>query len=319
LETIRISTPEEASGLHPDSQKQVLAIGDFDGVHSGHRQVIRRAVDIAAEAGIISAVMTFDPHPRVVLGQDEYAHCITPLSAKLALIEELGIDRTYVVKFDADFSKLHPEQFVEHMLKPLSLHALVVGFDFTFGFQGRGTAKTLKELAEPGIRVEIVDPYHINGEKVSSTLIREQLLSGRIPEANALLGRPYSLSGTVVRGDGRGRSIGFPTANIALTEPFIIPKPGVYAIEAELKGQTYHGVMNIGYKPTFSDKRDLTLEAHLFHYSGNLYDERLTIRFRAFIREERKFPSVDELVRQIRSDAEQARKWLAAAAAEPAG
>lgn len=299
---------------YPDSiageKGVVMAIGDFDGVHQGHREVIRRASARAKERGLASAVMTFHPHPREVLGLDVYRQILTPLPDKLHLLDRLGLDFTFLVHFDQAFSQLSPEQFVETVLMRLNPETVVVGFDFKFGRGGEGTPDTLAELAKGRFAVEVVRPFHADGRKVSSTLIRDCLLSGDLKEANLLLDRPYAVSGEVVTGAGRGRTIGFPTANVLPSLPYVIPANGVYAVRIAAGGQTYGGVMNIGVKPTFVDDRERTLEVHLFDYSGSLYGETVRVEFVSMLRPERKFDSVEHLVAQIARDADEARKRL---------
>lgn len=292
-------------------EQVVLAIGDFDGVHQGHQQVIRRAVERAKRAGLPSAMMTFDPHPRLVLGHTQYEACLTPLTIKLEVMESLGLDFAYVVEFNKQFSRLAPAQFVEEMLLPLGVHSVVVGFDFSFGYQGKGTPDTLAEMGHKQFAVEVVRPFHLDGEKVSSTRVRENLLSGRIKEANELLGRPYSMRGKVVTGEQRGRKLDFPTANIELEDPYFLPPNGVYAVTVDYEGGTLIGAANLGIKPTFSNQRILpVLEVHLLDFSGDLYGKTLEVQLHAYIREERKFPSIDYLVKQISEDVQQIRHLM---------
>lgn len=290
---------------------QVLAIGDFDGVHLGHQEVIKRAIHTAEGLHIPASLMTFHPHPRQVLGQCKYIQLLTPVEKKMRLMEALGVNTMYVVSFNQELMKVSPSEFVENVLIPMKVNTVIVGFDFTFGFQGAGTPDTLCELAQGRFAVEVIRPFHQNGSKVSSTLVREYLLSGNLEQANALLGRPYSVSGVVVNGDGRGRTIGFPTANVELTEPFLIPALGVYAVRVTVEGQTYNSVMNVGKKPTFvADLEQPTLEAHLFDFSRSIYGQQVTIDFISYLRPERKFSGVTELVVQIQQDAEQAKQLL---------
>jgi len=288
----------------------VLAIGDFDGVHQGHREVIRRAVQQAKEQGLASAVMTFHPHPREVLGMDQYRQILTPLPDKLQLLDRQGLDFAFLVKFDKAFSQLTPGEFVENFLLPMNPHTVVVGFDFKFGRGGEGTPDSLVSLARGRFAVDIVRPFHADGRKVSSTLIRDCLLSGDLAEANLLLDRPYTICGEVVTGAGRGRTIGFPTANVQPALPYVIPANGVYAVRVLTGGKMYGGVMNIGVKPTFVDDEERTLEVHLFDYSGSLYGENVRVEFYSMLRSERKFASVQELIAQISRDAEEARARL---------
>ncbi len=293
--------------------KYAAAIGDFDGVHLGHRQVIGRAVQLADQKGLKSAVMTFCPHPREVLGHKQYSRSLAPFSKKSQLLKQLGVDDIWAVRFDEEFSKVEPEQFFENMLALLNIDTIVVGFDFTFGHRGRGTPDLLKELGKGNINVEVVPPYKIDGEKVSSTCIRELLLEGEVELANKYLGRRYAVSGTVVEGEKRGRTIGFPTANIALDDSYVIPAKGVYAVNVACQGQKHHGVMNIGVKPTFHGDLDVepTLEVHILDFDRSIYGEAVEVEFVKFIRKEQKFGSVEALIKQIAQDAETARACFA--------
>ncbi|CAG7623942.1 bifunctional riboflavin kinase/FAD synthetase [Paenibacillus allorhizosphaerae] len=306
MQTVELQYPLQ--NVEPNAGPQVLAIGDFDGVHLGHQEVIHRAVQRGAELHVPAAIMTFHPHPRQMLGMDTYTKIITPLAAKQTLLRELRVNTTYIVNFSESFMHLTPEQFVENILIPLNVNSVFVGFDFRFGHKGAGTPDTLCELAKGRFAVEIVRQFSLQGRKVSSTLVREHLLRGEVREAMSLLGRPYLLRGTVVHGEARGRTIGFPTANIRVSEPYIIPANGVYAVEARVGDRLYGGVMNIGVKPTFeSDLAEPTLEVHLFDFSQDIYGEEVAVSLIEFIREERKFTSVQELIAQIASDADKAR------------
>ncbi|WP_426447015.1 bifunctional riboflavin kinase/FAD synthetase [Paenibacillus sp. S-38] len=289
----------------------VLAIGDFDGVHLGHQEVIGRAVERSRQLGLPAAIMTFHPHPRQVLGMDKYTRLLTPLPAKEERLRELGVDTHCLVDFSKSFMCVTPEQFVEEMLIPLGVDTVFVGFDFTFGHRGAGTPDTLCELAAGRFAVEVVRPFHMDGQKVSSTLVREALLTGRVRQAAHLLGRPYQVTGTVVHGDGRGHSIGFPTANVEVREPYVVPVNGVYAVQVEVRGSKRPGVMNLGVKPTFgSDLQEPVLEAHLFDFDDSVYGEEVKVEFIEYIRAERKFEAVSELIEQIQRDAREARNLL---------
>lgn len=313
LEIISLQYPLEGLSAIPQGKPLTIAIGHFDGVHRGHQDVIRRAVQEAGSAGHLSAVMTFDPHPKEVLGQgDRYYQCLTPLIDKTELFAELGVDLMFVVQFNSAFASVTPERFVDEVLRKIGAKQAVVGFDFTFGNRGAGNAETLKQLGAPDIHVHIVEPLYEDGSKVSSTWVREALENGQIDVAANLLGRPYELTGTVVHGDGRGRTIGFPTANIGFDHPYVSPRLGVYAIVAWIGGKPYPGVLNHGMKPTFNkDGVKPVMEAHLFDFNRDIYGEKIRIEFRSFIRPEQKFGSVDELVKQIGRDSEQAREQFA--------
>jgi riboflavin kinase/FMN adenylyltransferase len=294
-----------------NSVKQVMALGDFDGIHLGHQEVIQRTLAAAKRLGLPASIMTFHPHPRVVLGQSKYEQNLTPLHDKMELFAKMGIEYVYLMNFTLTFARISPLEFVDMVLVPLSVHTIVVGFDFTFGHEGKGTPEGLLELGQDKFSVEIVPPFHLSGEKVSSTNIRENLLEGSIEEANHLIGRKYRIRGQVVTGDGRGRTIGFPTANIEPVEDYVIPKKGVYAVRCTVYGTVYNAVMNIGTKPTFSDNEvNITLEAHLFDFDQMIYNEKIEVEFIHYIRSERKFAIIDELIQQIQQDASEAKRIL---------
>lgn len=312
MKVYHISSQTDLSELQEQHvSPQVVAIGDFDGIHLGHREVLGRALRAAEKLGLPASVITFHPHPREVLGLPQYRESITPLAEKLKIFESLGMQRAYIIQFDMEFAKLSPEHFVERILAGLNLKTVVIGFDFTFGHKGSGNPDTLSTLAHGSFTVEVVRPYHMSGEKVSSTLIRESLLNGQVEKAGRLLGRPYNIRGIVVTGEGRGRTIGIPTANVEPSEAYVIPGRGVYAVQVEVAGEWFPGVMNIGWKPTFAAQEgQVTLEAHLFQFNRNIYGEEVTVRFEGFIRHERKFASADELVRQIQADMGRAQEIL---------
>ncbi|WCK52850.1 bifunctional riboflavin kinase/FAD synthetase [Aneurinibacillus sp. Ricciae_BoGa-3] len=282
-----------------------LAMGYFDGVHIGHRRVIQKAIDIARSLGLRAAVMTFDPHPREVLGQSGYTQYLTPLDEKLKQFQSMGVDITYVVDFDISFASVYPEDFIDEFLVRLEPKHIIVGFDYTFGHRGLGTAYTLQAHAQERYQVDVISPINRYGEKVSSTLIREYLYSGKIKEATQFLGRPYMVSGAVVHGEKRGRTIGFPTANIQPGGPYIIPKNGVYGVRVWIEGVQYYGVMNVGIKPTFENEhKQKTLEVHILDFNGDLYGKQVCVDFLFFIREEQKFASVEGLIARIKQDVE---------------
>lgn len=304
METVQLSYPLESEATYPPV---VLAIGYFDGVHRGHQSVIRHARDLAAQLGVSSAVMTFHPHPREVLGKSNISRYITPLPDKLRQFARLGVDRTYVMAFDRLFAERTKEQFVEEVLIPLQVKGVVVGFNFCFGRGASGKAEDLKKLGEGRFRVKVVTPVLAGEVPVSSTRLREALASGDVTTAMKILGRPYSIEGEVVYGDGRGRTIGFPTANLKLSQPYALPRQGVYLVSVTLRDREIPGVMNIGLRPTFrgADPK-LTLEVHLLGVEENLYGQTLRVQFHRFLREERRFDSVDDLINQIREDVRRA-------------
>ncbi|MFC4307374.1 bifunctional riboflavin kinase/FAD synthetase [Cohnella boryungensis] len=314
VDNVRGELPEGAR-----KQGLSLAIGFFDGVHLGHREVIRQAVALAREQGIVPAVMTFDPHPKVVLGHGSQYHTVlTPLADKLFLFAELGVEAAYIIRFDREFSEVTAEQFIRTLIVPLGVKSITVGFDFSFGHRGQGTADTLKQHGDGQIDVQVVSPVYLDDAKVSSTRIRERLEEGECDSASELLGRPYALKGRVVHGDARGRLLGYPTANLEPEQPYVIPRSGVYVIGIDILSDSgeieasYNGVLNVGYRPTFDAPGGaLKLEAHLFDFDGDLYGRRLALRLHTFLRAEKKFESIDQLVGQISSDAERAKEIFA--------
>lgn len=307
MKTISLSYPIPTDFHEPNLS--AIALGYFDGVHLGHRRVIQKAIDIAKANGWQSTVLTFDPHPREVLGQSGYNHYLTPLPDKLEQFEKMGVDTTYVMQFDISFAAVYPEDFIDECLLPLSCRHVVVGFDYTFGHRGMGTAQTLQEMSQGRYGVDIVGPVNRLGEKVSSTVIREYLHHGDVEQARHLLGRPYKVRGTVVHGDKRGRTIGFPTANVAALRPYLIGKNGVYGVRFTVDQETHFGVMNVGIKPTFElEKKEKSLEVHIFDFSKEIYGKEVEIEFLFFIREEKKFAGVDALIAQIQQDVVTAKK-----------
>ena len=313
VETITLKFPLSDSEAKSSAIPQVLAIGQFDGLHEGHLSVIRTAIEQAQQAGLPASVMTFFPHPKEVMKKGDYEGYLTPPSEKERLLRELGVSYFYVVEFDEAFSRVSPEDFVREILFPLQVRQVVAGFDFRFGHKGAGDVELLRELGAKQMEVYTVPPFKIEGEKVSSSGIRKSLYEGQVLQATKWLGRPYLLRGIVVNGDKRGRTIGFPTANTQLSEPFVLPVKGVYAVKAKLREEErwMFGVMNIGVKPTFHEGvTKPSVEVHLFDFNDDIYDRELTIQLYDYIRPERKFTSIDELIAQIRVDADSARQLL---------
>lgn len=295
-----------------DHAPTVIALGYFDGVHLGHQKVIKTAVQIAAEKGVSASVLTFHPHPREVLQQlDEPMHYLTPLPDKLEKIEALGVDTVYVVEFTTEFAKLTPQQFVDQYL--LGLHAVqvVAGFDFTYGRLGRGTMETMPFHSRGRFETTVVDKLEREEEKISSTKIRELLQSGQVEEIPTYLGDFYTVKGVVVDGEKRGRTIGFPTANVELSGRYYVPALGVYAVQCFVNGKWYDGVCNLGVKPTFhEDKKEPTIEVHLFSFNQSIYGEKVAVKWCKRLREERKFDSVEALIAQIERDKAEAQAYF---------
>lgn len=289
----------------------VLALGFFDGVHLGHQKVIKSAGKIAKEKNLPYGIMTFNPHPKEVMGITEKIDQITPLDSKLRILDDLGVDICYLVKFDKKFAGISPMEFIDQFLLKLNVKGVVAGFDFTFGNKGIGTPDTLIKNSKGEYTVEIIDPYYDNGQKISSTRIRDYLLTGNISDVSRLLGRYYSFKGKVIHGDKRGRTIGFPTANLELAEDYLDIKNGVYLVKNIIEGQTYIGVMNVGFKPTFDNNENhTTYEIFILNFSKEIYDKVIEVELLEYIRAERKFNSIGDLKVQIEKDVRYANKFI---------
>jgi riboflavin kinase/FMN adenylyltransferase len=295
--------------LPASAKGAVVAIGNFDGVHLGHQEVIGEAARRARELGAAHAVLTFEPHPRSVFRPDLPPFRLTPFPAKARIVAALGVERLFALPFDLEFAKKTPEIFAREVLAAgLGARHVVTGWNFVFGRRRSGTPERLVALGrEHGFGVTIVEPVaRAGGEVISATTIREHLQAGDPVAAAKLLGREWSIEGKVEEGDRRGRTIGFPTANIALGD-HLRPAPGVYAVEVEGFGA---GVANLGWRPTVQG-RDLRFEVHLFDFAGDLYGRTLQVALVAYLRGEQKFAGLDALKAQIAEDASRARELLA--------
>ena len=284
-----------------------LTIGNFDGVHIGHRELLRRTVTRARENGLMAVALTFHPHPIRYFTPKARFYEITSPEEKATRMEEMGIDALVVESFTGEIGGMGPEEFARTVIRGrLSARFVTVGYDFTFGRNRTGSPAMLSRIGrEAGFAVDIVQPLVRGGAIVSSSRIRELLLGGRVREAEELLCAPYKVSGTVVTGAARGRKLGFPTANVQFTQE-LLPLPGVYVVDVAAGGILRRGVANVGFNPTFGEN-SLGVEVHLIDFRGDLYGQELAVYFRDRIRDERKFKSVDELVRQIQKDVEFAR------------
>ncbi|MBM7659316.1 riboflavin kinase/FMN adenylyltransferase [Bacillus mesophilus] len=310
METIYLSHPPKIANKM--QAQKVMAFGYFDGVHIGHQKVILTAKELAGQKGIKSAVMTFHPHPSVILRKEQaIQHMLTPLHEKIEAIEKLGIDELYIVDFSEEFSQLLPQEFVDEYIINLNVKHVVAGFDFTYGKMGKGTMETIPFHSRGQFTQTVIDKVHLQSEKISSSYIRKLLENGQVNEIPNLLGRFYNIRGKIVHGEKRGSTIGFPTANIGLVEPYHLPKTGVYAVELNVLGEYYKGVCNIGYKPTFHQKlTEKSIEVHLFDFDQNIYGESVELIFHNRIRDEQKFNGIQELVTRIHEDVKEAKEFF---------
>ncbi len=291
-----------------------LAIGVFDGVHRGHQAVISTSARHAHSTDGTPVVVTFDPHPEKVLRPEAAPHLLTATQHKIALIRAFGVGHLLMIQFNRDFASTPPENFVEQLvLNSNPLREICVGHEWSFGKNRAGSLDLLKKLgARFDFDVVGIPPVSMNGTVVSSTAIRRAVEKGEFARAAEMLGRDYTILGTVVRGDNLGKKIGYPTANLsAHSEQF--PPNGVYFAEAWINGVLYHGVVNLGFRPTVSrNKSERVLEIYLLDFNRDIYGEDVEIRFIRYLRGEKKFDSVDALVRQIEADVRQARELCAA-------
>ena len=295
-----------------DGRGSVVALGNFDGVHHGHRHVIALAAELAETLDAPLGVALFDPHPRRFFAPEAPAFRLMGEHRRNRTLEDLGVRNLHVLPFTADMAAMTPEQFVEQVLhQGLGVRGVITGADFRFGAGRAGTIGDLERLCEArGIRTAFADLHGNGADKVSSTRIRKAILDGDMKAAAELMGSPWAIEGIVQKGDQRGRTIGFPTANIDLGD-FVRPAYGVYAVRVRLdgKGDPIEAVANFGKRPTVDGLSEL-LEVHLFDFDGDLYGRELEVEFRGFIRSERKFDGLDALKDQIARDADAARRLL---------
>lgn len=282
----------------------MVTIGTFDGVHVGHKKILEKVIHSAKGLNCESVVLTFFPHPRMVLQESSDVKLLNTMNEKIALLEDIGIDNLIIHPFDKEFSRLTAEEFVKDILiDQLNIQKIIIGHDHRFG---RNRTADINDLIafgqEYGFEVEQISVQEINENAVSSTKTRNALLTGNISLANNYLGYSYFFSGEVVKGNQLGRTIGFPTANIQIQEDYkLIPKNGVYIVKSTIKNELFYGMMNIGNRPTVEGTNQ-TIEVHFFDFDQDLYNQIITVEILDFIRDEQKFESLDALKNQIQKD-----------------
>jgi riboflavin kinase / FMN adenylyltransferase len=309
-----VKTAQGLSGLPSGVKPSVATIGVFDGVHVGHQMLIREVVDEARARGASSVVVTFDRHPLELLSPQDAPQLITTLRQRAEVFSDLGVDVLLILRFDDNFRQYPAEHFIERVLvEALGVVHLVVGADFRFGYGGTGTVAVLEALgAQHGFTVHVfslLGQAHVP-EAVSSSLIRRQLADGEVERVAEELGRPFRLEGHVVKGAGRGRGLGIPTANLDVPDKVILPKVGVYAGWMETEGERHPAVINVGYNPTFEDRDRPIVEVHALDFDGDLYGTVIGVEFTHHLRDELKFPDADSLMEEIRRDIARARELL---------
>ena len=274
-----------------------LAVGEFDGVHLGHREVIRGA----------DTVLTFEPHPRTVVAPDSAPKLLTSLAIKADLIASLGVDELVVIPFDGDRMAQTAQEFIDHeLIERLGAQRVSVGENFRFGNRARGDADLLR--AQDAFETRVVEMVELDGEIISSTHIRGLVAVGDVADAARFLGTPFQMRGTVAHGDKRGRSLGFPTANLVPDPKLVVPDHGIYACRAHVDGETHVAATNVGVRPTFKTGRGLLVEAFLLDFDGDIYDRELQLDFLARLRGERRFDSVEALIEQMGQDVVETRR-----------
>jgi riboflavin kinase/FMN adenylyltransferase len=281
-----------------------LALGFFDGLHQGHLALVDEVKKIADEKHLKSAIMTFDRHPLSLL-KNEKCQSLISSNDRIELLADMGIDTLFVIRFTMDVAKLSPQAFIDQYLKHVD--HLVVGFDFHFGHKNKGDVSS---LSHQHFEVSVIAPIMYDKKrKVSSTLIKELLTSGNVEEANRLLTRPFSIRGEVVHGKKRGRTIGYPTANVDFDSYYVIRR-GVYGVRVKLNDSVYYGMGNVGINPTFNELSNDLLEVHIFDLDEDLYGKTIKVEFIKFIRDEKTFSNIEELKLQLKKDEEQIKKTL---------
>lgn len=290
------------------NSNSIVTVGTFDGLHLGHRKIIDTLVNTGNENNLRKVVVTFEPHPRLVLkkeGKPGDIKILTTLEEKIYNFESQGIDTLYVINFTKEFASTSAVEFYKnYLIERIGLSHLVVGYDHMFGKNREGSIVTIQSLSEQFKFIVLrVEEFKLNSHIVSSTLIRKLLLDTNVKEASELLGRNYTLTGKVIYGDRRGKTMGFPTVNIKPSDiNKLIPANGVYFVKVYVNDNDYFGMMNIGYRPTVNNERQIFLEIHLLDFNEDIYDETITVEFIDFIRHEQKFGSIEELTVQLKKD-----------------
>lgn len=302
----QFNTLEEIKNI----KETVVALGNFDGVHKGHQELIRRTVKSAKMAGLKSAVFTFANHPKNVLAGRPVIKNILYLEDKAEIIKSLGVDYLFSLEFNEIIQHLSAEEFIQKLLiGAFQMREAYCGFNYHFGYKAEGNPETLiKTGLRDGFGIHVLEPYKIDGNLVSSSFIRKLIADGRVGECKKYMGRNYSVGGEVVVGNKIGRTIGFPTSNILIDEAMVTPAHGVYVTYCKYNGTYYQGITNVGIKPTIGDNKK-NIETHIFNFSKDLYGKQIRVEFLERIRPEIKFGSVNALAQQIETDCREAERY----------
>lgn len=282
-------------------EKPICAcIGYFDGLHLGHQSLIKATVDYANKHHLEPALITFDPDPAVILHKQHLVKHLTPMKQRMHLAHQFGIKNIIILRFTPTMANLSGEKFVTDILNQANIQKLICGFDFRYGFKGEGNIDTLKRLGH--FELQVIEQVSHLDEKISTTKIKHYIQQGHIEKANALLGQSYTVYGQVIKGKQLGRTIGFPTANVQVENEYILPKEGVYACYVYVKNKPYKGVCNIGYNPTFNYSNAISVEVHIIDFNQDLYQQQIGISFVKFLRYEKQFKNIDNLILQLEQD-----------------
>lgn len=283
-----------------DLSPSCVALGFFDGMHLGHQKLLDEVIKTAGEKGLKKGLLTFDVHPKSYLFNDSFKYLMS-LDDKVKYLDNLAFDYLFVLHFNRDLAGMAPEQFVNDFIIKSQIKHVVCGFDFHFGYQGKGDGEYLKRMMANNYAVTIVDKLEHDHHKIASSYLRELLAKGNVELAKCLLGRPYQVTGEVIHGRKNGRKIGFPTVNID-ARAYVLPKNGVYGAKVIIAGKVYLAMANLGYNPTFEALKQVSLEVNVFDFDQDVYGKEVTVLFLKHIRSEQKFASVDDLIKQLKSD-----------------
>lgn len=286
-------------------KRSVLTVGTFDGIHLGHREIIKELLHVAKENDLISSLLTFEPHPKTVVQDSPHRiKLLTTLEEKLQILQDIGLERVIIAKFTREFSETSYKSFVEDLLlQKMKASYIIIGYDHSFGRNRVGNFRELENLSSMySFNLKEVGPFKIGNQTVSSSRIRSYIDDGDMERANKMLGHYYSLEGIVIKGEGRGQRLSFPTANLMIeNQNKLTPKEGVYVVQCDVLGKSYRGMANIGYKPTFGGV-SRTVEVHIFDFSDDIYGEKITTQFVQRLRDEVKFNSEEQLIKQLNMD-----------------
>lgn len=302
LKLIKIKHPYDKDEII--DEEIVLILGFFDGVHLGHQKVIREGIKIAKERGLKAALMTFNRRPKMIyqkMKPEEYTYLTQP-QQKYAILEDLGLDIVYEVFYNSEFGNLHPQAFVDQYIVGWHATVVVAGYDYTYGKPEIASMKHLPEYAKDRFEIVQVGEEKVANQAISSTAIRSYIQKGAIEKANEMLGYFYETLGFVVRGDARGRELGYPTANIHSHPYTLLPKVGIYAVWFTVKGKRYKGMASIGYNVTFLDPQDVTVEVNILDFNEEIYGDNVKVEWVAYLRGEEKFESAEGLIEQLKQD-----------------